>query len=115
MQSTDLDYTNLFGGDLKQLETIINPADDPNAAVTSIISNIESGVLTATQGNNALTNASKVYASIMKHVLADANILPPSGGLAGVITTTDNQEGVWSHPANTSIVGVTSLPITLIR
>jgi len=33
--------------------------------------------------------------------------------MAGVITTTDNEVGVWEAPANTSIVGAASLPIQL--
>lgn len=49
----------------------------------------------------------------MKHILFDANILPPSGGMAGVMTTIDNEDGVWEAPANTSIVGASSLPIRL--
>lgn len=113
MQASDLDYTNLFGGDVKQLERIINPAAHPNETITTIFSKIESGELTTAQGNNVLTNASKTYASIMKHVLADANVLPPSGGMAGVMTNTDNQVGVWKAPANASIVGTVSLPIDL--
>lgn len=46
-------------------------------------------------------------------VLSDANMLPPSGAMAGVMTTIDNADGVWEAPANTSIVGVSSLPIRL--
>ncbi|MCG8574694.1 MAG: phage tail sheath subtilisin-like domain-containing protein [Flavobacteriales bacterium] len=113
MQNSDIDFTNLFGGDLKQLEPLLNPADNPNQSVATIFSKIESGELSTTQGQNALINASKTYSQMVKHVLSDANILPPSGGMAGVITTTDNQEGVWYAPANTSIVGTVSLPIRL--
>ena len=113
MQDTDIDYTNLFGGDLKQLEPLINPADKPNQSVASILSNIESGQLTAKQGQNALINASKTYSQMIKHVLADANVMPASGGMAGVITVTDNEVGPWKAPANTSIVGAASLPIRL--
>ena len=115
MQDTDIDYTNLFGGDVKQLAALINPADNPDPAVASIIAQIQNTSLglTVTQNNNALTNASKVYSQIIKHVLADVNILPPSGAIAGVITTTDNAEGPWQAPANTSIVGAADLPIRL--
>lgn len=115
MQNQDIDYTNLFGNDIKQLAPLLNPPDNPNPAVASIISNMQNPAsgLTVTQNNNALINASKTYSTIIKHVLNDANILPPSGGMAGVITTTDNEEGVWHAPANTSIVGVASLPISL--
>lgn len=115
MQNNDVDYTNLFGGDIKQLAAIINNPGNPNPAVASILAEMErtSGGLTVAQYNNALTVASKTYSQIIKHVLADANILPPSGAMAGVMTTIDNSVGVWQAPANTSIVGVTSLPINL--
>lgn len=116
MQSEDIDYTNLFGGDLKQLATLLNPADNPNPAANTIISNIQNpggNPLTVSQYNNALINASKTYNTIIKHVLNDANILPPSGAMAGVMATIDSQEGVWQAPANVSIVGVGSLPIRL--
>ncbi len=113
MQNEDIDYTNLFGGDIKQLEPLLNPADDPQPAVAAILSNIESGNLTVAQNNAALINASKTYGTIIKHVLTDANILPPSGGMAGVISKTDSEGGPWEAPANTSIVGAAHLPIRL--
>ncbi|MCH9659513.1 MAG: phage tail sheath subtilisin-like domain-containing protein [Bacteroidetes bacterium] len=115
MQTTDIDYTNLFGGDVAQLAAVLNPPDNPNESVASIISNIQNDAsgLTVEQNNNALTIASTTYGLIIKHVLADANILPPSGGMAGVITKTDNEVGPWQAPANTSMVGASTLPIRL--
>jgi len=116
MQTSDLDYTNLFGGDLKQLQPLLSPADNPNATVETIIGNIESPPgtpLTVNQYNNSLIAASKTYKNIISHVLGDANMLPPSGGMAGVITVTDNEVGPWQAPANTSMVGAASLPIKL--
>jgi hypothetical protein len=115
MQNQDIDYTNLFGGDIKQLEAIINPTNNPNPSISTIIANIqnpESG-FTVSQNNNALIIESPIYSSIIKHVLNIANILPPSGAMAGVITTIDNQVGPWQAPANTSIVGAISLPISI--
>ena len=116
MQTTDLDYTNLFGGDIKQLASVINPTGDTTSALGTILSNIEKPPgtpLTTTQYNNSLIAASKSYSTLVNKVLADANILPPSGGMAGVITVTDNEVGPWKAPANTSIVGAASLPIKL--
>lgn len=115
MQNSDIDYTNLFGGNLKMLAPLLNPPDSPSPSVAAILANIQnpSSGLTVTQNNNALINASKTYSLIIKHVLSDANILPPSGAMAGVMTTIDNEQGVWEAPANTSIVGVASLPIRL--
>jgi len=115
MQNSEFDYTNLFGGDLKQLEAILNPPSAPNLAVAAIIANIQNpaSTLTVAQNHNALLIASQTYSLIIKHIVADANILPPSGGMAGVITTVDNSIGPWEAPANTSIVGAASLPISL--
>lgn len=115
MQDGDIDYTNLFGGDITQLATIINPSSNPSTSVAAIIANIQnpSSGLTATQNHDALMNASQSYAQIINNVLSIANILPPGGAMAGVITLVDNNTGPWQAPANTSIVGVASLPINL--
>ncbi|RFZ92739.1 phage tail sheath family protein [Mucilaginibacter conchicola] len=115
VEQSNIDYTNLFGGDTKQLAVIINPPANPDSTITSILNAIQSDTSTQTvnQLNTALLNASKNYSVIMQVVLADLNILPPSGAMAGVMTTIDNQEGVWQAPANTSIVGAVSLPIKL--
>lgn len=116
MQSQDIDYTNLFGGDVSQLAPIINPSTNPNPGLTAILNNIQNPgnpPLTVAQNNNALLNASRTYSQVITYILADANILPASGAMAGVITTTDNEVGPWQAPANTSIVGAASLPINL--
>ncbi len=116
MQTNDIDYTNLFGGNIKELEPLLNPISNPNSAAATILSNIETPPnkpLTVSQYNNSLILASKTYKTIINHILSDVNMLPPSGGMAGIIATTDHTEGVWKTPANTSMVGVTSLPINL--
>ncbi|WP_299885862.1 phage tail sheath C-terminal domain-containing protein [uncultured Lacinutrix sp.] len=113
MQNTDIDYTNLFAGNIDLLASLLSPENNPNPSVATIIDTIKKKTLTTSQGHNALLNASKTYSAIIKQVLAQANILPPSGAMAGVMTTIDNQEGVWQAPANTSIVGAVSLPIRL--
>jgi hypothetical protein len=116
MQSSDIYYTSIFGGDVKQLLPILSPTNEPNAAVEKIITEIEQpsgSSLTIQQADSALLNASKTYSEIKKHILAQANIMPASGGMAGVITVTDNQIGPWKSPANISIVSATSLPIKL--
>lgn len=116
MQSEDIDYTNLFGGDIQPLAPLINPPEAPNQAVAKILSQIEKPSdlpLTVSQYNKALINASTTYSTLVKLVLSEANLLPPSGGIAGVITTTDNEIGPWQAPANTSIIGAAHLPIRL--
>lgn len=111
---SEIDYTNLFGSDAKQLDALLNAPDAPNAAAAKVLSKIEApNGLTVSQNNSALMNTSKTYSLIMKHVVGQVNLLPPSGGMAGIYTTNDNQQGVWNSPANVSMVGVVSLPIYL--
>ncbi len=114
IQSGDLDYTNLFAGDIEQFSAIINPENDPSSQLTTILEGIKKGnSLTVTQNNNSLMIVSKSYSTIIKKVLEDANILPASGAIAGVITTTDNQIGPWQAPANCSVASSVSLPINI--
>jgi len=115
-QSTEIDYTNLFGGDVKQLEPLLSPASAPNPQAETIIANIEqppANALTPSQNNSALMIASQTYSQIMSAVLADINLLPPSAGMAGVMAVNDNTSGVWHSPANVSMVGVVDLPFKL--
>ncbi len=115
MQPSDIDFTNLFGGNIDELEALINPTTNPNRKVSKILEEIKNPLsrISISQNHQALLSASSVYSAIIKEVLKVINVLPASGAIAGVITTTDNQEGVWKAPANTSIVGAVDLPIKL--
>jgi len=115
MQSSDVDYTNLFGGDVAQLAPIINPPSNPDPSVTAILANIQNpqSGLTVAQNNSALLAASQNYKAIMQTILGTVNILPPSGAMAGVITTVDYKEGVWRAPANVDITGASTVTINL--
>ncbi|PWF48667.1 phage tail sheath family protein [Massilia glaciei] len=116
MQGADIDFTNLFGGDTKQLALLLNPPAAPNPAAAAIIAKIESpGVpaMSNSQLQAALLVASPLYRQIVTQVLNLANVLPPSGAIAGVYSVNDSGSGVWNAPANTGIGGATSLPIRL--
>ena len=116
MQGGEIDFTNLFGGDITKLAPLLDDPSNPNPVAAKIIAMIETPPatpLTNSQLHGALLNASKTYGLIIKQVMNVANLLPPSGAMAGVYTVNDNTSGVWNSPANTSIVGVASLPIKL--
>ncbi len=116
MQAGEIDFTNLFGGDVKALGALINPPAEPNEVAGQILDMIESPPdppLSNSQYSAALSIASPMYANILKYVTADCNVLPPSGGMAGVYNVNDEQEGVWHAPANTTMGSVASLPIRL--
>ena len=56
--------------------------------------------------HQALLQNSKKYALLVKAILDDINLLPPSAAMAGVYTTVDNTRGVWKAPANVTINSV---------
>lgn len=116
MQNGDIDFTNLFGGDTKQLAPLLNPPAAPNPAAAQILAAIQTppaNPMSNSQLQAALMISSQTYTQIVNHVLNNANMLPPSGAMAGVYTVNDNMNGVWSAPANVGIVGAVKLPIRL--
>lgn len=115
MQASDINYTNLFGGNIQPLAAILDPDSSVSTPTGAILKQIEDGNSgrTVQQLDNALTMACPIYGLIMRQVLQLCNLVPPSGGIAGVISTIDNQDGPWQAPANTSIVGAASLPFNL--
>lgn len=116
MQTQDINFTNLFGGDTQQLLPLLSPASDPNPAVVQLLNQIQqppANPLTPSQLHSALLIASPHYQQIINAVLSLVNTLPPSGGIAGVYTETDATSGVWVAPANKGILGALDLPIRL--
>ena len=56
--------------------------------------------------HNALFAVLPAYKLLMSEIKKELNILPPSGGIAGVYVRVDNNEGVQKAPANTTINSV---------
>lgn len=56
--------------------------------------------------HQALLQNYKSYLQLVKAILDDINLLPPSAAMAGVYTTVDNTRGVWKAPANVTINSV---------
>lgn len=66
-----------------------------------------------TQIHRSLVAVSPIYVQVMKDVRTQLNLLPPSGGMAGVYTRIDNAIGVFKAPANTTINSVVSPAVDL--
>ena len=112
MAMQDVNYSNLFDGDVKQLATILSTITSENDAVKLLKSIYSSeSLVSVTENHRALLAISATYKAIISTILQVVNILPASGGMAGVITMVDNSSGVWNAPANVSMNGVASLPI----
>ena len=115
-QPEEVSYTNLFGGDLPKLSSVLGATADNNEPVYKLLKEIASPTdqdLNIAQYHQALLRLSPDYKTIIKHLLEGINLLPPSGALAGIYNMIDNSQGVWKAPANVSIAGAISLPIHL--
>lgn len=53
------------------------------------------------------------YVTLLKRLEKKLNVLPPSGGLAGLYARIDDSRGVWKAPANESLVSVVSPAVML--
>ncbi|MEL1242810.1 phage tail sheath C-terminal domain-containing protein [Flavobacterium sp. DGU11] len=63
--------------------------------------------------HKVLFKQSKLYATIMKEMLDQVNLLPPSAAMAGVYTLTDLTKEVWKAPANTGLANVISTTVNI--
>lgn len=70
-----------------------NPASDGQDATASAL-------------HQSLLAISPLYKKVMAAVRSEINILPPSGGMAGIYAMVDNTIGVFQAPANVSLGSV---------
>jgi hypothetical protein len=49
------------------------------------------------------------YSEVVKELNAEATMIPPSGAIAGIYSTTDQYQGVWKAPANISIASLSGV------
>jgi len=114
VQDSEINYLNLGGaGELAAI--LPNASVDPLKTILAQIANPPANhPPTPTQSENALLIASPDYQALHNRVLDKINTLPPSGAMAGIFTSVDNNDGVWKAPANVSLTSVfdTSLKIT---
>ncbi|ELR71191.1 Phage tail sheath protein FI [Fulvivirga imtechensis AK7] len=115
VSADDVNYTNI--SNLDGLTGILNKEVDDMVANEIIkekrgelikaeieqLSNADADVVTLHQTLNAV---SPMYKTIMGEVRNQLNVLPPSAGMAGVISMVDNSVGVFQSPANVSVGSV---------
>lgn len=65
------------------------------------------------QNNASLVNSSSDYKNMMTAVAKQANILPPSGAMAGIYSLIDNSRGVWYSPANVNVDAVVAPTVVI--
>jgi phage tail sheath protein FI len=108
------DFTFANCGGAAELKKILPEAANSDcAAVLNNILKPPANPPSDTQNDEALQATSPTYASIKQHVIAAANVMPPSGAMAGIFTMVDNEHGVWKAPANVSLTAVTDTTLKL--
>lgn len=97
-----------------------DPSDPANArgrevqASIDAIATTDPADATAVASLNAVLSSALPAMAQMQQIVAEREgTLPPSGAMAGVMTATDAQLGVWNAPANVPLVGVTQPTVAL--
>jgi len=135
VQAVDIDFSNLNDDGLGQLVTYLKkqvtdlfPAGadgkvpDKGQAASDLLDKL-SGQVSAAKANpgksevkashQALIATLPGYQQVLDAMLLKANLLPPSGGIAGVYTRVDDNLGVFKAPANVTIYGAVSPAINI--
>ena len=104
VSNADIQYTQITP--LETLNSLLEPS------VPTIASLQQKGDTTK-QISAALLAASPNYTTIVTAIAKKINVQPPSGAMAGLYATVDNERGVWVAPANISPVGVVSPTVNI--
>ena len=89
------DVASLMAGDSVSTDSTV----DPNMDSTTI--------------HQTLMQISPSYSVLMDEIQRLANLIPPSGAMAGVYTNVDNAVGVWKAPANTGLSGSSDVTVQI--
>jgi len=106
VQDSSVGYRNLDAAGRTALKTLLEDEgripDDLLAGLTNAsLPEEDANVL-----NKAMVAQSPRFKALVKQIVADVNLLPPSGAMAGIYTMVDNARGVWKAPANVSLNSV---------
>lgn len=112
VQNEDVSYANL--SDLNQLANVLNLEAEEKSSdnkkrlqeVKTEIAKLKDPESNVTSLNQTLKVVCPSFKIILDRIRTHLNILPPSAGMAGIITAVDNTSGVWKSPANVSVNNV---------
>ncbi len=118
VEPTDIDYTSLDKDSRAALakEVEADAKSDAQAlkdAIAGLKDGPDTDLAKVARNHQTLLAASPVYKEVMVQLLQAINVLPPSGGMAGVYTRIDNEIGVFKAPANTGLLSVISPTVTV--
>jgi phage tail sheath protein FI len=119
VQENELSFLNLDVDSLKALLTEELGAsalpDAKKEQVNTYVGSLKEGLTDVENStlHKVLSQASPLYAQVIKEMRLSLNLLPVSAAMAGVYTLVDNSKGVWKAPANVSIATVVSPTVNI--
>lgn len=118
VESNEVDYTNLDKDSRAALAKEIedNVKSDAQAlkdALDGLKSGPDTDAVKLTRNHQTLILVSPTYKQVMVQLQEAINVLPPSGGIAGLYTRIDNQIGVFKAPANSGLLSVISPTVNI--
>ena len=112
VQPNELSFDNIENWDTtiksaiqKEVAEKMNETDF-NTHFLALPTDVEARAKEVEKQHNNLWEISPLYKNIMKELRNTANILPPSGPMAGIYTSVDNQMGTFNAPANIGLVSI---------
>jgi uncharacterized protein len=98
---TDVNYKNI--NNLDKLPALF-PANPFFQTMLDAIATADPEQIDQADASGKMNNAG--YKAILKLIAISANVLPPSGAMAGIYTAVDKADGVWQAPANIGVAAV---------
>ena len=110
VQARDVGFRHLDATGRAALKTILEDEGLVPADLMDGLERTDAELARDEDGARALDGAlramSPVFKTLVESIVAELNLLPPSGAMAGVYTMVDNTRGVWKAPANVGLNGV---------
>ncbi len=118
VQADEVSYQNIENLDV--LESVLvaeaegSGADAKRVSEAKLeIEKLSDANANSTSVNQTLNTISPLFRSILGRIRTLQNVLPPSGGMAGVYAMVDNSRGVWKAPANVGFNNVITPAVKL--
>lgn len=111
VSENEITFRNIAAENLADFKTVLK-SFSPNLAdfIDDMSSTDKNKLDTA---HKVLYKQSPLYATILKEMLGQVNLLPPSAAMAGIYTLTDHTKEVWKAPANTGLANVISTSVNI--
>lgn len=111
VSENEITFKNIASGDLESFKNALK-SSAPN--LSKFINDMSSSDQTLQDNaHKVLYKQSALYATIVKGMQEQINLLPPSAAMAGIYTLTDHTKEVWKAPANTGISNVISTAVNI--